>query len=268
MARLFDNASSEYLSYAGTVYVTRPFTMAAWFYADESLETKMFAQGDTDQMQFFGLGVLNTDYAQWHVRSGGTSYAAESSNTFSINSWHHACGVETASDDRTVYLDGGNSGTNSNTVNPTGIDNATIGALAASGTQVAHFSGRVAECGLWSVALTADEVTMLASGIRPIYVRPQNLVMYVPLWRDEDEDYVGGVSFTATNGPTVATHPPIIFSPPKPSILIPTAADVSISVSDGMTIADSPSFAGPDVGIPITSDNSDYQYTGVRIVNP
>lgn len=86
-----------------------------------------------------------------------------------------------------------------------------IGALDRA-SPIHHMEGRVAEVGIWDVALDDDEIAALASGFSPLFIRPQSLVYYAPLIRDEDEDRVGGLSLTATNTPTVGTHPRV-FSP-------------------------------------------------------
>jgi hypothetical protein len=52
---------------------------------------------------------------------------------------------------------------------------------------------------------------MLAAGFSPLFVRPQSLVAYWPLIRDNDNDIVGGYDMTAYNTPTVAAHPPVIY---------------------------------------------------------
>jgi hypothetical protein len=45
------------------------------------------------------------------------------------------------------------------------------------------------------------------------------------------------------------------------------SSDLSVSESDGVTIGDTATTRGGDMGIPVTADNADYQYTGVRIIN-
>ena len=66
---------------------------------------------------------------------------------------------------------------------------------------------------------------MLARGYSPLFVRPQNLVAYWPLIRDEDQDRVGGYDMAAYNTPSVAAHPPIIYSA---QLHIPAPASIDL----------------------------------------
>jgi hypothetical protein len=67
-------------------------------------------------------------------------------------------------------------------------------------------NGQVAEVGLYSAALTADEIASLSKGMTCDKIRPQSLVFYAPLVRDL-QDTKGGRSITNNNAATVAAHP-------------------------------------------------------------
>lgn len=42
----------------------------------------------------------------------------------------------------------------------------------------------------WNVELTEDEIALIYSGVPPLPVRPQNLVAYWPLIRDDGQDRI------------------------------------------------------------------------------
>lgn len=67
-------------------------------------------------------------------------------------------------------------------------------------------NGLLAECAIWSVALTDDEINSLAKGFKPSRIRPQSLVFYAPLVRAAI-DVRQGLALTPVNSPTVADHP-------------------------------------------------------------
>jgi hypothetical protein len=67
-------------------------------------------------------------------------------------------------------------------------------------------SGGIAEVGIWTAALNADEIKSLAAGMTCDKVRPQSLVFYAPLVRDL-VDAKGGLTITNNNTATVANHP-------------------------------------------------------------
>jgi hypothetical protein len=81
-----------------------------------------------------------------------------------------------------------------------------------SGTQtvdvfrVGSYTGRVAEVAVWSVELTADEVTSLIRGFKPTRIRPQSLLLYAPLVRDI-YDYRAGRTLNNNNSATIIEHP-------------------------------------------------------------
>lgn len=89
------------------------------------------------------------------------------------------------------------------------VAQVTVGGRRNSGGFGVFMNGLIAEVGIWSAALTAAEIASLSAGFTPDQVRPQSLVFYAPLVR-ELRDLRGGLAITATNSPTVATHPRII----------------------------------------------------------
>lgn len=71
-----------------------------------------------------------------------------------------------------------------------------------------NFNGGIAEVGIWSAALTGNEIDSLVKGMTCDKIRPQSLVFYAPLVRDLI-DQKGGLTITNNNGATVANHPRI-----------------------------------------------------------
>jgi hypothetical protein len=78
--------------------------------------------------------------------------------------------------------------------------------------------GRVAEIGIWGgVTLNTDDIASLSSGVSPPFVRPDNLLCYVPLgYGNPDPSYFGTFTPTVLTGTTVTDeissfwvgHPP------------------------------------------------------------
>ena len=55
---------------------------------------------------------------------------------------------------------------------------------------------------------------MLAAGFSPLMVRPESLIGYWPLggaYSNDNMDIIGGNTLTTNGGPTVETHPRIIY---------------------------------------------------------
>ncbi len=221
MARLFDDGSSEYLEVASALLSGAPLSMAGWFYSDDlTILQSILCIADASANTFIYLGLNGNqagDPVEFQTREAGGSATARTTAGYSANTWHHAAGVTSASNSRSAWIDGGSIDTDGGDVTPTGLDVSSIG-RRADVSPGQHMSGRIAEVGLWNAALTVAEVGILAKGYSPLFVRPQSLVAYWPLIRDEDQDRVGGYDLGAFNTPSIAAHPPIIY--PAPPILV------------------------------------------------
>ena len=186
MSRLFDDASSQYLSRTAAVLTTVPITMACWFNTNDL---------STDNQALIALaysGNVNDYFLLRIQQTTGTIAAAvnafgvgqvlaESSAGCSLNTWHHACAVFSAADARAAYLDGANKGTEGTSRTPTNtVDRTGVGGLVPL-TPTQFMSGRIAEAAIWDVALSDAEIAALGKGFAPLLLRPQSLVAYWPL---------------------------------------------------------------------------------------
>jgi len=249
MARLFSDESSQYLRTDQAILTAVPLSFAVWVYIDEaSLQTYPIVITDADGGSYFSINFWS-DYNVYATCRDATTYSeAVASAQWTVGSWYHAVGVYAATNSRAIYLNGGNKGTNTATRIPVNLDTTTIGARLNSGSVTNYHSGMLAEVAIYNTALTDDEAAILAKGVSPLAVRPGNLVFYVPLVRDNDEDIVGGVSMTAYNTPTIAEHPRIYY-PFTPFYYMVSGAEPPA-----------------DLSIDIGLDEAAYQGTGVRII--
>lgn len=230
MARLFDDASSEYLKIDQTALAGYPFAAAGFFNSDDTaINRTLLWIGDKDETdQSHALVAGLSTYQKVRAMSYDGAFAdARSTTSWSINTWHHACGIWAAATDRRAFIDGGSKGTNSTSISPAGFDRMMIGLWQGAGTSE-YMSGKIAELGLWDLsqwpgATNADKadnfekvIASLAKGFTPLHF-PLGLVAYWPLIRDNDTDIVGGYNMTAYNTPSIAAHPKIIL-PRRPSV--------------------------------------------------
>src|SRR3990167_4808445 len=169
MARLFDDVGNDVLNVASASVTAVPLTLACWFMSDDlTIAQTLISLSSTpaSTAHVFNLvarGNIAGDPVG-AVTNGGSAYVADTTTGYSANVWHHACGVFTAANSRTAYIDGGSSATDVNSTAPSGINNTRIG---RSGRQQLSMSGRIAEAGIWSVALTGGEIAALAGGGNP-----------------------------------------------------------------------------------------------------
>jgi len=136
---------------------------------------------------------------------------AQTTIGFTALAWNHGCGVWAADNDRRVYLNGGSKGTNATDLAIADTIKMSFAVDYQATGQTYWYKGRIAEAAIWNVALTDAEAAVLGAGYCPLFVRPQSLVSYWPLIRDEDLDRVGVTNLTPINAPTIEEHAPILY---------------------------------------------------------
>lgn len=188
MARSFTRASTHFLESSAVVVTATPLTMACWFNSDSTTVNQVvLGIGATVGAHYWNLrpaGAVSGDSLQFVCDAAVAAATAFTTTSYLANTWHHACGVAVSPTSRLVYLDGGGVGTEvtSRTPAPGNLNRVSIGRFNAAGVQTDYMSGRIAECAIWNVALSASEVAMLAKGLAPPYIQPGNLKGYWPLW--------------------------------------------------------------------------------------
>lgn len=230
MARSFDGAKSQYLYYAGTVVSATPFTVACWAYPTSlsGSNTCFCVSNDyaSSASRTLRLTILaTTGVVRVVAHNSAVQGAADSTAAVNLNAWNHVAGVWASTSSRTAYLNGGNSGTNTTDVTPTGLVSSYAGRTGLTPLQ-SYMYGSIAELAVWSAALTAAEIAALASRYSPLLIRPSSLVAYWPLggmWGQYDYDrWKRAYDLTpypaAPNAPTWADHPPGLIYPPGLSL--------------------------------------------------
>ena len=210
------NGSSEFFGSTSLPTTAVPLTMAGWFYStDATVEGAILSiTKSNDNNHAFILyadGATGGDPVQ-AVARGGAFDPVPTTTGFTANTWHHACAVFASNSSRSVYIDGGSKGTETSTHTPSGVDRFSAGVWDRP-TGIWHFPGRLAELGVWTVALTDNEVKMLAAGVSPLRVCPENLVRYYPCYNASVlENYSLGLvrDLTVTGSPSIADHAPVI----------------------------------------------------------
>jgi hypothetical protein len=206
------NGTNQTLTTASSPTVANnvPFTLACWFNTPNVTANQFLFCLNPSNGEYWGISVAGAVAGDpvrlSHSGSGVAVTGARSTAGYTANTWHHACGVFPNNSSRTIYLDGGNSATN--TTAASFVTNATeimIAARRLRGSIGGYYDGVVAEVGVWNAVLTAAEVASLAKGMTCDKVRPQSLVFYAPLIRDLI-DAKGGLTITNNNGATVANH--------------------------------------------------------------
>jgi hypothetical protein len=201
------NGSTQSMSTASTPVTAASMTLACWFNSDSVTVAQRLVEVRSSTTNYFSLGIRGQDAGDpvaIVISESGNTEITRTTSGYSANTWHHACGVFTSTTSRAVYIDGGSSATGTGTRAPSTPNQIQIGIFAFDNVQ--FFDGELAEVGIWSAALTVDEIRSLSKGMTCDKVRPQSLVFYAPLVRDLI-DYKGGLTITNNNTATVANHP-------------------------------------------------------------
>jgi hypothetical protein len=210
MAYNFTAASSQFVSTGSTPLIGTPVTIACNFYRKTNTSGHVLFAIDNGTNAATGITVISLPPASNVLlatsNDGSGARSAQTTATYQLNTWNHACGVFSNTSNRTVYLNGGNNVTNTVTSNVTNQSNISIGARYIGGVVGLFADILIAEVGIWNAALTAAEIASLAKGMTCDKVRPQSLVFYAPLIRNL-QDTKGGRIITPVNSPIVAAHP-------------------------------------------------------------
>lgn len=204
------NGSSQYLScLTGDIFADLPITMACWFKTastttNQGLLNICDASTGGQGIRLNAMGAVAGDPIRI-LTVGTAATAVDTTAGFTANTWTHACGVFTSTTSRTVYINGGNSNTNTTSSSATGENRLFMGVLRAASAFSSYLNGHLAEVGVWNAALTADEVRSLATGASPSLIRPESLTVYAPLLR-ELIDLNGAVSITNNGTAGVSDH--------------------------------------------------------------
>lgn len=133
----------------------------------------------------FIFQVLTSNLLFFRPFTGAATNDVTGATALSGATWMHLGATFSDANDRSrVYLDGVQDGVNAAA---TGAMSDTAGKVSVGYRDpfdAEVFDGRLAEFGLWNVELTADEMAMLAAGVPPMFVRPDGLIVHLPLWGD------------------------------------------------------------------------------------
>lgn len=214
MARLFNDALTEYLDIAQPVPTVFPFAMVCLYNTNDlGVHQNLICICDKDaEYERFQLFLHTTGDT---VRSiavsdpGPVQSVAISSISYSANVWQHAAGIFASSTDNRVFLNGGNKGTDNVDVAPENLDTTNIGRFLNAVSGAYYMSGMIAEVAFWDLSVwpgatdsdKADAfekiLPSLAKGFTPDNY-PLGLVAYWPLVRGLNDKF-GGYNLTAWN---------------------------------------------------------------------
>lgn len=223
MARRF-NGTSDYLTTSLTLGDLTALTVAVWVRSTTAtgdqvpLTTNysggnvacMFCIGGSPTGAFEGFAFFNSGgpFSGW--RKSGLP-----SDIRGDGLWHRLIGVfdGNGGGSLTCYIDGSSATSSSNGgTTPSSSNGLEIGRY---GNDSAYFGGDIADLTIWSVVLSASELTALNGGILSGDVRPESQLVSLPLMGDDSpepdmrEVATTRYAATLTSGTTKANHAPV-----------------------------------------------------------
>lgn len=215
MALSFDGSSQYLQNVSGVPVAGYPFTMVCRFYTTNNTSNQVVMQlidpGSSDRITLALRGDVGDIVTAGVTDQGVGSGSANSTGPFSINTWQTAVAVFGGTASRTIYLNGGNSATNTTSVTPTGLSNINIGVSNGGGGN--WYTGLLADIAIYDLSWTVDDALSYEAGVSPLLIRPGGLVSYWKLiGRDSPEkDIVGEYPLTLHGSPPVGDHPRVFF---------------------------------------------------------
>lgn len=179
-----NGTATNYFSQASALVTGVPVTLSCWFVADNvtayyTLMSVLKTAAGSDSYAVLGInGTVAGDPVMAEYTNGSIYANADSTTGYTAGRLHHACGVFSAINSRTAYIDGGSSATNTTNVSGAATwTGATVGGYTDGDGSFDGIAGRILLASVHNVALTAQEVATLARwGCRPWDVRGEALV--------------------------------------------------------------------------------------------
>ena len=180
-----------------------PMTISAWAYKIGTSGTRTitgFGNDGTQLLTLIGTATDGWGYV-YQGTSGGLSVQTVTKDSSWRNRWVHICAVVESTTSRKIYLDGEPALTNTTSLASGNVSRVYVSGRVYSGTLTDFWGGHISNVGIWSAALTADEIKSLHAGASPKTIRPSSLVVHAAL----ENIGTGGGSGSSVNilGPQV-----------------------------------------------------------------
>lgn len=213
MARLFDGSNDILKRGAVISTATDNYTLCCWIKLASIDSGEAFKNGVRAAGGGNGYSITTTTSGADRVLRHDLSFVANATGTtlLGTTNWHHAVAIR-SSGTAYIYVDGAQEGGTTTSAPNTPATNASIGMATDATGDTLPLNANIAECAMWDVALTDAEIATLADGFSPLFVRPESLLVYVPLIGNNspETDIVTSTTWAVTEA-TKADHPRIIY---------------------------------------------------------
>jgi hypothetical protein len=150
----------EALIYNGTVLAGLPFSVSLWMRTTDTTAANhgTIYLGDATFDHYYAMGTSATHFPQQIARNNTPVFTVGPA-TINDGVWHHVTAVYSATNSRSLYIDGKLVGTNATNVPAVTLTRFGVGALTRS-TQTDAFSGMLDEIGLFDSIQSPAEIAL------------------------------------------------------------------------------------------------------------
>ncbi len=242
MARTFVRTSSQFLEVNSTPITAVPLSMSIWGSSSlvNNFQGALTVDVGTTANEGWWIETLNDAPSPMRsvTHDGGFFFSGTVTRPVD-GTWFFTAGRFSGNSSRFARVDQTESSEGTDTKTPSGVAAISIGCRKGQSGSENFWDGDLAEAALWNVSLLDKEFIALAKGYSPLFIRPQNLVFYCPIWGNDSPeiDIIGGRQMTLTGGtPAKADHPPIIY---------PSNLQLPSGISSAIYISPFPGFRAP-----------------------
>jgi hypothetical protein len=154
--------SPQYLSLASAFATAYPYTFSIWAKITGLNNCCLMSLGSSSASDGAVLQAWSDAANYFQVFPGGTY--ATASGSYSTGVWTHFAIVATNATSRTIYRDGANSGSDTNSNTHAALNRTLIGARMLTGSVDQFAIAKLAEPAGWTSALSGGNITSLAGG--------------------------------------------------------------------------------------------------------
>lgn len=209
MAFSFDGATAN-LTLSAALFTAVPFTMAGMFKRPSvGAVTSFLAMYDNvTEANTFRMNSPASNIIQGVTTAATVNGVGATTETCVVNKWFGAAMISGAANSRYAAHNGRFGAQETTNLTPTGLASFVIG---GRGLGVQFLLGLAAEIAVWLAALTPSETAAHANGVPAYKIRPESLLLYMPLRIKTGIRDFGPrqLVFTNTAAVPVSDHPPM-----------------------------------------------------------
>jgi hypothetical protein len=212
----FDGAGDS-VRIATTPVTDPPLTICTWFKTEiTNIQTVASIADDNGVSMYHSIEITVASKILARTKIDGFSTAfATATKDYAVGTWHHVCGVWAATNDRRIFVDGGNNASETTNLVTSGIDVIGVGRLEDN-SKSTYFNGTIDDVMIFNRTLSAEEIIGLYANTSTKYLTHNftGLADGNHTFTAYSQDYGGNVNSTLERQVTTNAIPSVSLSWP------------------------------------------------------